>query len=340
MSRKFTAFCNSIDDKKVKELVLKNSIITGGSIVSLLTNEKVNDYDIYFTDKETTKAVAQYYCKKFNELNKDRKNRLGKPLNAWVLDGEDVEKWKNGEKRISEIHPNWEGSDQPYSENINIPVMFWNMTPDRIKVIVDSDGIIGEKVEDVLDDADAIDYEKVVETEEKSGNKEPYRPIFLSSNAITLSDNIQLIVRFYGEAENIHENFDFIHATCYWRSSDGFLHLPSRALEAIINKELFYVGSKYPVCSIFRIKKFLKRGWNINAGQMLKIAMQISDLNLNDIATLEDQLVGVDSVYFYQVIEEIKKLDNFSMSAIIDRSYLMSAIIDRSYLVSVIDKIF
>ena len=55
-------FVESIKDDVVKELVNKNSIITGGAIVSLLTDEEVNDYDYYFTDKETCLAVANYYA--------------------------------------------------------------------------------------------------------------------------------------------------------------------------------------------------------------------------------------------------------------------------------------
>lgn len=334
ISKKFNDFLESIKDPHVKALVKENSIITGGSIVSLLLNEEVNDYDIYFTNKETVKAVAEYYCNEFNVNNKDKKNRLGKNINAWVLDGEDVELWKSGKKKINETHPNWDLGKYVIDNDIdnNVPVMLWNTDIDRIKVIVDSDGILEENIHDVLDDADSIDYKKLDEKEEeKKEKREKYRPVFLSSNAITLSNKIQLIIRFYGDANQIHKNFDFVHATCYWQSSNQHLELPSRALEAIINKELFYVGSKYPVCSIFRIKKFLKRGWNINAGQMLKICLQISELDLKNIAVLEDQLVGVDSVYFYEVINQIRNNNDPNTSI---------KNIDSAYLFSVIDKIF
>ena len=109
-----------------------------------------------------------------------------------------------------------------------------------------------------------------------------------------------------------------------------FISLPSRALEAIINKELYYVGSKYPLCSIIRTRKFIQRGWNINAGQYLKMCLQVQELNLKDLETFKDQLAGVDSLYFSKAIEQIeakqKEDDNFK--------------VDNSYLFEVINRIF
>src|SRR5690625_2766849 len=74
LSKVHNQLVESITDEKVKELVRKNSIITGGSIASMLLKEEVNDYDFYFTNKETTEAVAKYYVDQFNKLNPD-KNR-------------------------------------------------------------------------------------------------------------------------------------------------------------------------------------------------------------------------------------------------------------------------
>jgi hypothetical protein len=108
------------------------------------------------------------------------------------------------------------------------------------------------------------------------------------------------------------------------------LVLRPAALEAILAKELIYSGSKYPVASLIRTRKFIKRGWRINAGQYVKMALQISELNLRDPNVLEDQLTGVDFAYFTQVIhylrERQEKEANFEITA--------------SYLCEVIDRIF
>lgn len=275
-------FVNSIEDQEVKKLVQKNSIITGGSIVSMLLNEDVNDFDYYFTNKETATKVAEYYVNRFNK-------------------------------------------EKDYDARVEV-----NEESGRIKIIVQSEGIAGEPQDHETDDeVESVtlfddDISTVEQLKEKEGDK--YRPIFLSTNAISLTGKIQLVIRFYGDADQIHENYDFIHATCFWRSEDNFLSLPREALEAILTKELIYTGSKYPLCSIFRTKKFMKRGWHINAGQYLKMALHLNEMDLHDLNTLEEQLTGVDSAYFMQVISHMRKKKEDDENFKVDNTYLFEVI--------------
>jgi hypothetical protein len=148
----------------------------------------------------------------------------------------------------------------------------------------------------------------------------------MSTNAITLSHRVQIILRFYGEPDAIHENYDFVHCTNYWSSWDNELILRQPVLESLLARELRYVGSKYPICSLIRIRKFIKRNWTINAGQVLKMAFQVSELDLNDINVLEDQLTGVDVAYFAQLIEKIREKDPEKVNA--------------AYLIEIIDRMF
>lgn len=198
---------------------------------------------------------------------------------------------------------------------------------DRVLIRVQSSGVAEEPVELPSEDP-RVDIEPYLE--EDTPKKEKYRPVFLSTNAITLSDKIQIVVRFFGSVEEIHKNYDYVHTTCSYDFSKGVVELPSRALEAIINKELFYQGSRYPLASIIRSRKFIQRGWTINAGQYLKMVLQLNDMNLKDPEVLEDQLVGVDSYYFSQFIESlrIKKEEDPNFS------------IDTTYLIEVINRIF
>jgi len=66
VKNKLNRWIKSIEDPKVRELAKKNTILTGGAIANLLLNEDVKDFDIYFRNKETTLAVANYYVDKFN----------------------------------------------------------------------------------------------------------------------------------------------------------------------------------------------------------------------------------------------------------------------------------
>jgi len=164
-------------------------------------------------------------------------------------------------------------------------------------------------------------------TEPIEGKK--YQPLYFSPNAISLSDDIQIVVRFYGEPNEVHKTFDFIHATNYFTFNDGVvLNLP--AMESLMSKQLKYQGSLYPLTSIIRARKFIKRNWNIGAGEYLKIMFQISELDLKNINILEEQLIGVDVAYFAELIEALRnkyeKEPDFDLSSV--------------YLVALIEKIF
>ena len=277
LAKKFNEFAESIDDEGVRQLVKRNTIITGGCIASMLLGEKVNDYDLYFTDKATCVAVGEYYIGKFTA-------KTGWPMK---LDHE-------GE---------------------------------RVRIVTAS-GHRGETAGDVATLNDSGEIEDLNERAQNTESDGPptYRPVFMSTNAITLSDRIQIVLRFYGEADTIHENYDFAHCTNYWTSRDGSLSLRPHALEALLARELRYVGSKYPVCSVIRLRKFIRRGWVINAGQILKMMMQISELDLTNPLVLEDQLTGVDSAYFLDVMRQLRDKDPEKVNA--------------AYLVEIIDRMF
>ena len=161
--------------------------------------------------------------------------------------------------------------------------------------------------------------------EGKEQGKFEYFPVFFSPNAISLSDDIQIVIRFHGNAETIHKTFDFIHATNYFTFKEGLVTNKS-ALESILTKQLKYQGSLYPLTTIIRMKKFIKRGWNISAGEMLKVMFQISEFNLKDPDVLEEQLIGVDIAYFAALIDILKGVpaDKFCsryLNTIIDKVF-------------------
>lgn len=351
LKRVHEEFCASIKDEQVRKLVKKNSIITGGAIVSLLLSEKVSDYDYYFTDRETVLRVAQYYIDEFMRLNpkQDVKPSIvetGDRVKIKVKSkGFASETLQDGKYKYFEGGPDDEAEEyidaevddvlKEVSEADEIPATvietLGHLCPDcsRSKAINADDVAAGlcPKWWAIRDE----DAEKDCQQAAKKKKREKYRPVFMTANAITLSDKIQLIVRFFGNAADIHANYDFVHCTNYWTSEKGTLYLNQPALESIMCMQLQYIGSRYPVCSVIRTRKFLKRGWTINAGQYLKMCFQLSQLDLTDIAVLEEQLVGVDTAYFTQLIEQLqveaeKGSEEFK--------------VDMNYICSLVDKIF
>jgi len=194
----------------------------------------------------------------------------------------------------------------------------------RINIFIKSNGVAGEKEQET--ELPFPETELVEEVKPTQEDKPKYRPVYLTSNAITLSDKIQIVIRFWGDVAEIHKNYDFAHCTCSWSSWDNELMLPQKALECIINKDLYYIGSKYPLCSIIRTRKFIGRGYTINAGQYLKMCLQLNLFDLTNIETLKDQLVGVDSAYFDRAIAFMEKKQSEEPDFKIDNSYLFEVI--------------
>lgn len=324
INKKVNQWIETIDNEEIKKIIKKDLIITGGCFTSMIHNETPKDFDCYFRTKESVLKVAQYYADKWNEKHKNQENKVNYKTKVFVLDGE---------------NPSQELLDYFHVKDIkeSEAILLSNCSPERIKMIFPSDGIVGNPEEvraeeelgmnpkKVIEELDEIKAEEIIEKE-----KNKYFPVFISSNAITLSDGIQIVVRFYGEPDKIHETYDFIHTTAYWDNGNEVLEIPKKVYEHVINKTLVYTGSLYPVCSIFRVRKFIERGWTINAGQLLKMCMQISQLDLMDINVLEDQLIGVDSLYFMNLINQFRKNKekdpNFQLTA--------------NYIMSIIDKIF
>lgn len=304
LQRKIEDWVSTIEDESLRTVVKNNAIVTGGSIASMLLGERVNDFDVYLRTQEAARRVAEYYVDRFQV-----KDKRGIPLKISVQSDPDRVRVVIKSAGIASE----EGTDKEYE--------YFEMQPD--------DSRAGDYVGDVMDDPGEIQdtHEELRSAvpEEEEG-KPRYRPVFLSTNAISLSNSVQVVLRFFGDPDTIHENYDYVHCTNHWQSWDDNLVLRQDALEALLARELRYVGSKYPICSLFRLRKFIARGWRVNAGQVLKIAIQVSDLDLKNYEVLQDQLTGVDVAYFAEVLSKIKSDDPEK--------------INSAYLIEIVDRMF
>ena len=288
ITRKLNEWLDTITDTDLKDNVRENLLVSGGSIASMFLKEDINDFDIYIQDIEVLKKLAAYYYKKR------------------VLDGRLRNQYiKDDFPEYDESSPYWMDSDEPYAPEPLVRLL--NLKPDQIKLDILS---VGEKFE--VDKVDA------------NGNN-LYNVVFLSQNAISLTNDIQIVLRFSGSPEEIHKNFDFIHATNYFTFKDGLV-LNLEAMSSLITKDLRYQGSLYPVTSIIRVKKFTNRGWTMGAGEMLKIIFQTSLLKLTDIQVLEEQLIGVDIAYFGLLIEALRPVSSEKLTV-----NFMNTLIDKIF---------
>lgn len=304
LRKKIGEWLSSIEDEAVRDKAASGTIVTGGAIASMLLGEAVNDFDVYFRDKATAVAVAGYYVGRFTPKQKN-----GIPCKIWLDHEADRVRVVIKSAGIASE----DGTTKEYQ--------YFEATADG-----SAQGYVGDVMRDAGDIEDTFQETEAAALQTEDDGNPKYRPVFMSTNAITLSHRVQIILRFYGEPDAIHENYDYVHCTNYWTSWDNNLVLKQPALEALLARELRYVGSKYPICSLIRMRKFIGRGWSINAGQILKMAMQVGDLDLKDVAVLEDQLTGVDVAYFMEVIEKVKENDPSKVNS--------------AYLIEIIDRMF
>jgi hypothetical protein len=291
LNNKINHWLKSISNESLVKDIRRDLVVTGGCFPSMIMNEEPNDYDCYFRTKETVLKVAAYYADLWNQSHGN--------CEVFVFDGTTNSFYGlNESAEAPDIHES-------------------HKQKDRIKMYIPHVGIAGDPKRE---------NPEVAEAEDKDNGK--YKPLFISSNAISLSDGIQLVVRFSGEPSQIHDTYDFVHTKAYWCAKEDKVVIPAEVYEAVINKTLIYTGSKYPVCSIFRLRKFISRGWTINAGQIFKICYQVSKLDLDDVTVLEDQLIGVDYFYFITLINKIQEAKENNIN------------IDQGYLERIIDEIF
>ena len=287
ITNKLEDWLGSIEDENLRKKVKENILLSGGSITSMFQNIEVNDYDIYIKDPDVLSSLIMYYS-----------NKVG---GVTILDGRYKDKLVSdltefyGDKDIKEI-------------NNSYAISVRNLKQNQIKLFFESGADKGGK--------------KIKPPTDENAK---YYPVFMSPNAISLSDDIQIVTRFCGDNVEIHKTFDFVHATNYFTFETGLV-TNLAAVESILTKQLSYQGSLYPLTSIIRMKKFTNRGWSINAGEMLKMMFQVSELNLIDPDVLEEQLIGVDVAYFGTLIEVLRgapseKLTSTYLNTIIDKVF-------------------
>lgn len=104
--------------------------------------------------------------------------------------------------------------------------------------------------------------------------------VVISSNAITIRKNreqdLQLIFRRIGSAEEITQSFDFAHTMAYYDISEGNFSVKPETIYSILNKELIFKGGLSPINSFARFIKFSKNGWSFSKKEIVKAAFWCS----------------------------------------------------------------
>lgn len=127
----------------------------------------------------------------------------------------------------------------------------------------------------------------------------------ISLNAVTIEPNIQIIYRFWGKPKLVVDRFDFMHTHCYWYPLDDEIFIDDEAINSIASKQLVYNSTINPLSSYLRIRKFLQRGWKIEASEIDLLLDNINTLDLKSPDTLREQLAGLSEGVFENIAHGI-----------------------------------
>lgn len=120
---------------------------------------------------------------------------------------------------------------------------------------------------------------------------------------------VQLISRFYFEKpEDCIKSFDFSIVQGAYDFKNKKIVLGPYFISDNLKRVLRYTNtSKYPICALYRTKKYVARGYKLPGTTMVAIALAINALSIRSFADLKDQLMGIDTQAFTLILKDFEK---------------------------------
>jgi hypothetical protein len=142
----------------------------------------------------------------------------------------------------------------------------------------------------------------------------------VTENAVTLKRKaeksnrvytVQIIKRFTGSPSSIFSTFDFTVTQCAFDFSSRQFSFGPRTLQDIARRKLVYLGgSRYPICAMYRTKKYGAKGYSVSGSTIMHIALSIVRLEITTYKQLKDQLMGIDTMFLQGLLAGIEYQDH------------------------------
>lgn len=101
--------------------------------------------------------------------------------------------------------------------------------------------------------------------------------------------------------ENIEDTFNYFDFSCcmgaYSFSKKEFFLDKNFLVDNMEKRLRFNSGTEYPICSLYRTKKYQDKGYTLPGVEMIKIALAINNLNMKNYKDLKQQLMGIDTAF-------------------------------------------
>lgn len=139
-----------------------------------------------------------------------------------------------------------------------------------------------------------------------------FKSIFITDTAKTYTKNnlvLQAILlpgMICSNPRDIIDQFDYTICMGLFDFDTDLFILNERFLEDIARRELHYnVFGKYPLSSLFRLKKYLKKGYVISGSEIIKLGLSINNLRMENYIDLKAQLQGIDTLFLKDLTDTL-----------------------------------
>lgn len=123
----------------------------------------------------------------------------------------------------------------------------------------------------------------------------------------------QLIQAVFGSPSDILSSFDFTICMGAWipnatlpYTSKTFI-LDDLFLKHIAQHRLvFNANANYPICSLWRALKYVKKGYKLPAVEAIKLALKINSIKIENREDFRKQLMGIDTMFLKELTDALK----------------------------------
>ena len=159
------------------------------------------------------------------------------------------------------------------------------------------------------DEADFLELRKKIE----NGGGVPSFQTASALSYIIEGERVQLIKKYFGDPWFIISVFDFTICRAAYNPAadlDSQFILGDDFLYDLAQKTLHYIPGDFPISSLWRIQKFIRRDFKLPAIDAIKLALTINNLQIGNYETLKDQLEGIDTLFLKDLTDAmIEKKD-------------------------------
>lgn len=136
---------------------------------------------------------------------------------------------------------------------------------------------------------------------------------YQTTNAISFlycKRKFQVIKKFTGRPEEIFDHFDFTINMGAWMP-DGVFWLYKDFFEDLAKRRLMInVNTFYPISTVVRVFKYIRKGYTIAGTEILKIMLQVHSLELSNFGVLKEQLEGIDTLFLKPLTDFLSKTEH------------------------------